>query len=312
MIVKKIIPRSYCHGVVEAINLTVSVCLDDNTKKPIHLLGELVHNKSINEVFSKFGVITHEAKDKKRIDLLDEIDDNDGTVIFTAHGVSDLVKQKANDKGLIGVDATCSDVTNTFNLIKKRIQEGYDVIYIGKYNHPESVAAHELDKTHVHFVETKEDVDNLIIENEKIVITNQTTLSLWDVANVADYIQSKYKTSVYEREICDATQTRQVAVVETAKDVDLIIIVGDPKSNNSNKLVEVAKKITNTNAILIESVLDLKDYDFTNVNSVGVSAGASTPPLLVKDVIKFLNNPNEFDMQNYKINLSKLVPKLKI
>lgn len=306
----KIIPRSYCHGVVDAINLTVDTILNENTKQPIHLLGELVHNKNINDVFKKSGVITHESKNLTRLELLDEIDDGDGTVIFTAHGVSDEVIAKAESKNLAIVNAICSDVTRTFNLIKQRIEDGYVVIYIGKLNHPESVAACELNKEKVYFVEDLDDVNKLSISSEKIVITNQTTLSLWDVATVSDAIIDKYPHSKYEREICDATQTRQQAVVTTANEVDLIIIVGDKKSNNSNKLKEVSEKIAHTPAILIDDVSDLFNFDFTNIKSCGISAGASTPPLLVKDVFEFLENPNVYKNKEYEINYSKLVPKL--
>lgn len=306
----KIIPRSYCHGVVEAINSAIETILNTNTKQPIHLLGELVHNKNINNVFKSCGVIIHESKHKTRLELLDEIEDGDGTVILTAHGVSDIVLEKAKTKKLEIVNAICSDVTRTFNLIKERIKHGYDIIYIGKLHHPESVAACELNRKHIHFVQTTEDALKLTLNNKKIVITNQTTLSLWDVAKVSDVILQKYPFAIYEREICDATQTRQQAVVDAASNVDLIIIVGDPRSNNSNKLVEVSKKIANTNAILIEDVSQLFNYNFSNVNSVGISAGASTPPLLVKDVVQFLENPNNFNKKHYVINNHKLIPKL--
>lgn len=306
----KIIPRSYCHGVVEAINLTIQTILNPETKQPIHLLGELVHNKNINNVFKKCGVITHEAKNKTRLQLLNDIEDGNGTVILTAHGVSDKVIQKAQEKSLVVVNAICSDVTRTFNLIKKRISSGYDVIYIGKQNHPESDAACELNTQKVHFVQTISDVAKLNIANDKIVITNQTTLSLWDVANISDEILKFYPSAIYEREICDATQTRQQAVVDAATEVDLIIIVGDPKSNNSNKLVEVSEKIAHTPAILIEDVKGLKNFDFSNINSVGISAGASTPPLLVKDVVDYLENPTTFNLEQYDVSKKKLIPKL--
>lgn len=310
MKVIKIIPRSYCHGVVEAINFVVSATLDPSVPRPLYLLGELVHNKNITNVLKNAGVITLEQKNKTRLELLDEIPNNKGTVIFTAHGVSDVVIEKAKTKNLNIINATCTDVTNTFNLIKDRIKQGYEIIYIGKFNHPESMAAWELNKDKVHLIQSISDIKNLDIKTEKIVITNQTTLSIWDVALVADELKVQFPSSIYEREICDATQTRQSAVVDCSSDVDLIIIVGDPKSNNSNKLVEVSQKIGKTPAILIENVSDLVDFDFTHVNSVGVSAGASTPPLLVKDVFDFLEDNTNPKWRNYQINESKLIPKL--
>lgn len=307
----KIIPRSYCHGVVEAINLTIDAILNKKTPRPIHLLGELVHNKHINNVFKNNDIIIHESKNKTRLELLEEIPDQNGTVILTAHGVSDLVIKRAQEKNLNIINATCFDVTKTFNLIKTKIAQNYEIIYIGKKNHPESMAASELDLNHVHLVESIDDVNKLKLKTKNIIITNQTTLSLWDVAVVADYILDLYPSSIYEREICLATQTRQEAVVKTAAEVDLIIIVGDPKSNNSNKLVEVSEKIAKTKAILIEDASDLFDFDFTNIKKIGVSAGASTPPLLVKDVVTYLENIETYDKKNYQIDNDKLIPKLK-
>ncbi|MBR2793434.1 MAG: 4-hydroxy-3-methylbut-2-enyl diphosphate reductase, partial [Solobacterium sp.] len=170
----KVVPRGYCQGVVRAIQ-TAEKTARENSGQPIYMLGMIVHNRFVVEACEKLGIHCLEAKGKTRLELLDEIDH--GTVIFTAHGVSDAVYEKAAAKGLHIVDATCPDVRKTHDLIRAHVAHG-DVLYIGKKNHPEAEGAVGI-SPRVHLISCRGDLAKLgPLEN--VLITNQTTLSILD------------------------------------------------------------------------------------------------------------------------------------
>ncbi|MBU1020553.1 MAG: 4-hydroxy-3-methylbut-2-enyl diphosphate reductase, partial [Firmicutes bacterium] len=231
----KITPRGYCHGVVNAIN-TISNLENLSIKNPVYILGMVIHNKQMTSSLEQKGYITLHDAIKTRLELLDEIEE--GTVVFTAHGVSAAVYEKAISKGLEIIDTTCNDVIKSQMVIKEYLSNGYDVIYIGKHNHPESEAASGISEL-IHIVENKLDIDGLEIRNPNIVITNQTTMSIYDVFMISEYAKIKYPNIVYINEICDATRIRQEAIANLDSSVDHVLVVGDKLSNNSRKLVEV-------------------------------------------------------------------------
>src|SRR5690625_4101910 len=210
MEVIKIAPRGYCYGVVDAMVIAQNAVRDPNLPRPIYILGMIVHNSHVNKAFEEQGVYTVDGK--SRLDLLEDI--NDGTVIFTAHGVSPEVKKRAEEKGLTVLDATCPDVTRTHDLIRDKVSEGYEIVYIGKKGHPEPEGAVGVAPNHVHLIQTEEDVELLNITSDKILVTNQTTMSQWDVYDVMLKVQEKYPQTIMEQEICMATQVRQEAVAE--------------------------------------------------------------------------------------------------
>ena len=173
----KLSPRGYCHGVVNAIN-TISNLTHLSTNKTITILGMVIHNKQVVEFFERKGIKTIHSTTKTRLQLLDQIDG--GIVVFTAHGISPEVYKKAIDKGLEIIDTTCEDVTKTQDKVREYIENGYDVLFIGKKHHPESEAANGISNK-VHVIETIDDVTFLDITNPNIAITNQTTMSLYDI-----------------------------------------------------------------------------------------------------------------------------------
>lgn len=292
MEVIKVSPRGYCFGVVDAMVIARKAAMNKNLPRPIYILGMLVHNQHVTEAFEKEGIITLDGN--SRLELLKQIDK--GTVIFTAHGVSPEVRKLAEEKGLTVIDATCPDVTKTHDLIKEKTKAGYDIIYIGKKGHPEPEGALGMAPGRVHLVQTFEDVDSLQLKNEKIVITNQTTMSQWDVEEIMRYIKGKYPQAEIHNEICHATQTRQEAVAEQAKDADLTIVVGDPRSNNSNRLAQVSEEIAGTPAHRIADISELDiNWLLNGVKKVAVTSGASTPTQLTKEVILFIDqfDPND-------------------
>jgi 4-hydroxy-3-methylbut-2-en-1-yl diphosphate reductase len=298
MKVIKVTPRGFCFGVVSALNIAVDAAFDDTVPKPIYILGNIVHNHHISESLSEIGLTTIDAKGKTRLDLLDQI--IDGTVILTAHGVSDAVRIKARDKGLYVIDATCKYVTKTNDYIKEKLENGYEIIYIGKKNHPEPEGAVGIDPKHIHLVETMEDVEMLSITSDKIAITNQTTMSYWDIENLAKAIQSIHPHAEFENEICNATQVRQEGILKKAIDADLTLVVGDPFSNNTNKLADISENMAHTQAKRIATVEEIELEWLKGVESVAVTSGASTPTAITEEVIAFLEQFNYADEATHK------------
>ncbi|MDX8359563.1 MULTISPECIES: 4-hydroxy-3-methylbut-2-enyl diphosphate reductase [Bacillaceae] len=311
MEVVKINPRGYCYGVVDAMVIARNAALDKTLPRPIYILGMIVHNKHVTDAFEEDGIITLDGEN--RLDILSKVDN--GTVIFTAHGVSPEVVKLAKEKGLVTIDATCPDVTITHDLIRAKESEGYDIIYIGKKGHPEPEGAIGVAPQAVHLVANEEDVQNLSLNNEKIIVTNQTTMSQWDVGHIMEQVKEKYPQVEFHKEICLATQVRQEAVADQAGQADVTIVVGDPKSNNSNRLAQVSMEIAGTKAYRVADVTDINIDWIKDANKVAVTAGASTPTPITKEVIAFLENFNSSDESTWtrerKVPLHKILPKVK-
>ncbi|MBW8348133.1 4-hydroxy-3-methylbut-2-enyl diphosphate reductase [Bacillus sp. IITD106] len=307
----KISPRGYCYGVVDAMVIARNAALDKTLPRPIYILGMIVHNKHVTDAFEEDGIITLDGPNRKEI--LEKVDS--GTVIFTAHGVSPEVRELAKKKGLVTIDATCPDVTRTHDLIREKEKEGYDVIYIGKKGHPEPEGAVGVAPHVVHLVETMDDVEELQVNNDKIIVTNQTTMSQWDVQAIMERVKEKYPHAEKHKEICLATQVRQEAVAEQAGEADVLIVVGDPMSNNSNRLAQVSKEIAGTKAYRVGDVTEIEIDWIKNANTVAVTAGASTPTPIVREVITFIEQFNPFDESTWvrenNVPLSKILPKVR-
>lgn len=308
MEVKKITPRGYCYGVVDAMVMARHAAQNPDLPRPIYILGMLVHNQHVVDAFADEGIITLDGKD--RLSLLEDI--TTGTVIFTAHGVSSEVKNRAIQKGLTVLDATCPDVTKTHDLIRDKVNQGYGIIYIGKRNHPEPEGAIGVAPNHVHLVECEEDILQLNLKEEKVLATNQTTMSQWDTIALMNLIKDKYPTVEIHNEICLATQERQEAVVAQAEGVDLVIVVGDPRSNNSKRLAQVSKDVAGVDAYRIAHLGELDINILRGKKTVGVTAGASTPSPLTREVIQFLEQFEESDPSTWEIirtvNPNKILP----
>lgn len=309
----KITPRGYCYGVVDAMVIARNASLDKTLPRPIYILGMIVHNKHVTDAFESDGIITLDGPN--RMEILDKIDK--GTVIFTAHGVSPEVKKRAKEKGLVCIDATCPDVENTHALIRSKKAEGYHVIYIGKKGHPEPEGAVGVAPDIVHLVENKEDIQSLpeSLNDEKLIVTNQTTMSQWDVQHLMDDLRAKYPHIEVHKEICLATQVRQEAVADQAGQADVLIVVGDPKSNNSNRLAQVSKEIAHTEAYRISDISELQLEWLQGKNQVAVTAGASTPTPIVKEVIDYIKNFDPIHPQpvpaHSSVPTEKILPKIK-
>ncbi|MEA5017513.1 MAG: 4-hydroxy-3-methylbut-2-enyl diphosphate reductase [Erysipelotrichaceae bacterium] len=284
MKVISVTPRGYCKGVVNAINIAKQT-RDKYPNEPIYILGRLVHNKYVVEALFDLNIITLDDLHKSRSELIDCIDS--GIVIFSAHGTSEEVYQKARDKGLMIIDATCNDVKKTQIIINEFLDNGYTVLYIGVKNHPESLSVLKKNSP-IYLITSLDDINNLKLTTDKIMVINQTTMSINDIAYLHQQINKYYPFAIIYEEICSATRVRQQAILNLEK-VDLTYIVGDPNSNNTMNLVRLAKN-NSTKVCLIESVKDINIEDLININKVAVTSGASTPTALTQQVIDYLTN----------------------
>ncbi|MBP1045692.1 4-hydroxy-3-methylbut-2-enyl diphosphate reductase [Enterococcus sp. BWM-S5] len=287
MEIVNISPRGYCYGVVDAMVIARNVSLDESLPRPIYILGMIVHNEHVTEAFESIGI--HTLDGENREEILKQA--NSGTVIFTAHGVSPKIREIAVAKGLAVVDATCPDVMITHEIIENKVKEDFDVLYIGKRNHPEPEGALGVSPEHVHLIASSDDIEKLDFpQDKKLFLTNQTTMSQWDVLELIEQIKEKYPLVEIHQDICKATQVRQEAVVEQAKGCDLTIVVGDPKSNNSNRLAQVSEQQAGVKAYRVSDVSDIQPEWLKSVNRIAVTAGASTPTPIVREVIGYLQN----------------------
>ena len=282
MEVLKITPRGYCHGVVDAFRIAKRV--REQTQGPVHMLGMLVHNTHATDDLQQQGIALVDQPD--RLAGLEQI--KEGTVIFTAHGVSPKVKERAIELGLTPVDATCSDVVRTHELVKDLALKGYDVVYIGRKGHPEPEGVMGEAPGKVHLVQDPADIDALDLAGGRVAVTCQTTLSVWDTEDLIGRVLARYPDAEVHNEICRATQERQEAAVEAAQHVDLVIVVGSTRSSNSLRLVEVVKKLGGKPAFLVDRMEDLDPEWFRGAKKVGVTSGASTPTQLTRRVIEHI------------------------
>ncbi len=313
MEVIKITPRGYCHGVVHALNLVSQTLADESIPRPIYILGQIVHNQNVTKAFKEAGAITLDGKN--RAEILEKV--TTGTVIITAHGINPKLIDVAKERGLNVVDATCSDVYRTHHVINDKLEQGYQVLYIGKVGHPEPEGAIGINPELIHLISNEEDLEKLDPNLEKVCITNQTTMSMWDTEELMQKAKLKYPHIEIINEICLATQQRQEAVLEMAKAADITIVVGDPKSNNTNRLVQISEEMAKTPAFRVNNVEDIEIswLTSTNVNKVAVTSGASTPTIITKEVIEFVE---AFDLENQEtwdttstLDLKRIVPRLR-
>jgi len=287
MEVIKISPRGYCYGVVDALQIVRQVAKDPTMPRPIYIIGQIVHNSHAIEELTRLGAITLDGPD--RASILEQV--SEGTVIFTAHGVSPLVKRRAQERGLNCIDATCPDVTKTHDLVRVLVERGYYILYIGKRGHPEPEGVIGEVPGHISLIEDEADVDALKLtpaQEQKLAISTQTTLSQWDTRRVIEYIKSRYPQAEVHIDICAATQTRQEAVVAQAKGADLTVVVGDARSNNTNRLVQVSEELAGVPAVRIDDLSQLKLEWLSGKKRIAVTAGASTPSQLTREVIRYL------------------------
>ena len=269
-------PRGFCAGVDRAIDIVVRAL--ELHGAPIYVRHEIVHNRFVVESLRKQGAI-----------FIDELDEAPAgaIVVFSAHGVSKAVRQEAQDRGLKVFDATCPLVTKVHVEVSKMHAEGREIIMIGHKGHPEVEGTLGQAKGHMYLVETPEDVESLVVENpDNLAFVTQTTLSVDDAAVVADALRKRFPNIVAPKkaDICYATQNRQDAVKIIAPECDVFFVVGSVNSSNSNRLREVAERLS-CPAYLIDGAEAIQPEWLDNARHIGITAGASAPEVLVQEVI---------------------------
>ena len=300
-------PRGFCAGVDRAIDI-VNQALE-KFGPPIYVRHEVVHNKTVVEELISKGVIF--------VDELDQVPES-AHVIFSAHGVSAKVEQEAADYKLRSYDATCPLVTKVHSEVQRHARAGRDIILIGHDGHPEVEGTMgQYDHSSggdVYLVEDEQDVLNLEVKNpNNLAFVTQTTLSMDDTSKVIDALRQKFPNIEGPRkdDICYATQNRQDAVKQLAIETDLVLVVGSVASSNSNRLRELAERC-GCRAYLIDGPQDIEANWLQQTQSIGVTAGASAPEVLVQDVINRLvelgaKPPQELDgvVENIHFSLPK-------
>jgi len=269
-------PRGFCAGVERAID-TVKRALE-LWGAPIYVKHEIVHNRHVVE----------ELRQKGAVFIEDLADVPEGArVIYSAHGIPPSVREEAKKRRLIEIDATCGLVTKVHSAAKRFAEKGYHIILIGHRKHVETIGTAGEAPGSTTIVETAEEVGNLIFPpGQKLVYLTQTTLSLDDVKEIADALLDRFPDieTLPSSSICYATTNRQMALREAAKEADLVLVVGDPKSSNSNRLREVAER-RGVAAYLINGQSEIRPEWLEGVATIAMTAGASTPEPIVQECI---------------------------
>lgn len=271
-------PRGFCAGVDRAINI-VERALEE-FGAPIYVRHEVVHNKFVVENLRAKGAI-----------FVDELADvpEGATLIYSAHGVSKAVRDEATQRGFRVFDATCPLVTKVHKEVLRLDEQGYQVIMIGHAGHAEVEGTMgQLPDGVMLLVETVDDVANLVVRDEnRLAHVSQTTLSVDETQEIIAALRERFPNirSPHKEDICYATTNRQEAVKGLASECDIVIVVGSPTSSNSNRLREVAVQ-RGIDAYMVDNAGELKHEWFVGKSRVGLTAGASAPELLVKEVIE--------------------------
>ena len=273
-------PRGFCAGVDRAIDIVERAL--ENFGAPVHVRHEVVHNKHVVEGLRARGAVF--------VEELDEVPDG-ATVIFSAHGVSKAVEDEAKRRALTVFDATCPLVTKVHMEVRRFAREGREVLLIGHHGHPEVEGTlGRFDASfggRIHLVQSAEDARQIVVHDpEKLAFVTQTTLSVDDTADIIAVLKERFPAlaSPRKEDICYATQNRQDAVKELLRHCDVLIVVGSATSSNSNRLVELGRR-GGVPAFLVDGATDLHREWFAGRRAVGVTAGASAPDVLVREVV---------------------------
>lgn len=269
-------PRGFCAGVDRAIEIVERAIAKFGA--PIYVRHEIVHNTYVvNELKAKGAVFIEDLADVPP----------GATLVFSAHGVSKAVQAEARERGFEVFDATCPLVTKVHVEVAKLAKEGYEFIMIGHKGHPEVEGTMGQLSSGIHLVEDVEDVANVSpSQTDKLAVVTQTTLSVDDAAEISAAVRARFPNvrEPKQQDICYATQNRQDAVKILSPQVDLVIVVGSPTSSNSNRLRELAQRL-GTESYMVDSAAELRPEWFEGKSRVGLTAGASAPEILVREVI---------------------------
>jgi 4-hydroxy-3-methylbut-2-en-1-yl diphosphate reductase len=282
-------PRGYCAGVDRAV-ITVEKALE-TYGPPVYVRKQIVHNKHVVETLQDKGAIF--------VEETDEVPPG-ATVVFSAHGVAPVVHEEAERRQLHTIDATCPLVTKVHAEARRFAADDYDILLIGHQGHEEVVGTAGEAPDHVHLVDGPDDVANVSVRDpEKVAWLSQTTLSVDETLETVRLLRERFPALLDppSDDICYATQNRQVAVKEIARESELVIVVGSTNSSNSVRLVEVALEYGARDSRLVDKAGELDPTWLDGVTTVGVTSGASVPEILVRGVLDWLAEHGYADVQ---------------
>ena len=285
-------PRGFCAGVDRAIQI-VELALK-KFGPPVYVRHEIVHNRYVVDSLKAKGAIF--------VEELSEIPETDAPVIFSAHGVPKSVPETAKSRNMLFIDATCPLVTKVHREAELHYNAGREVVLVGHAGHPEVVGTMgQLPAGAVKLVETIADAEAFEPQDPtKLAYATQTTLSVDDTAAIVEMLEARFPeiAGPHKQDICYATTNRQQAVREIAERCDCILVVGAPNSSNSNRLVEVAERVGSTRAFLVQRANDIPWREIEGARSVGLTAGASAPEVLVQEIVEALGERYRVQIEN--------------
>jgi 4-hydroxy-3-methylbut-2-en-1-yl diphosphate reductase len=281
-------PRGFCAGVNMAIDVVEQVL--HLRGAPVYVYHEIVHNRHVVDDFRDRGVVF--------VDHVREVPEG-SVVVYSAHGISPAIREEARRRQLVEVDATCPLVIKVHNEVQRFAREGYSILFIGHAKHDEAVGTVGEAPGAITVVESVEDVERLQVKDpRKIAYVTQTTLSLYDAQRIIDALKARFPhiKAPPKEDICYATTNRQNAVAEVAPEVDLVLVIGSRNSSNSQRLVETAHQAGKA-AYLIDDQSELDPAWFEGVETVLITAGASAPEHLVRDLVTRLQREHAADQE---------------
>lgn len=286
----KITPRGFCFGVVNAWKIVLET-IKQNPTKTIYMLGWFVHNQKMLDEIKVDNLIILDDKKTSRYELVKNINVKDGDILLlSAHGTDEKTKQLALNKGLNVIDTTCDYVYKTHDVIKQALKENKTVIYLGKENHPESLAAISISNKII-FISSFNELEKLThLFDKEVVVTNQTTLSIYDLKQYYDFINNHFTKCELKNDLCIATQERQEALINLKEKIDVLIVVGDTRSNNSQQLLKIGYHKKIPHCYLVNDLEEVKCINFKPNDVIAITSGASTPTKLTNEIIKYLES----------------------
>ena len=295
-------PRGFCAGVDRAIDI-VELALQ-RYGSPVYVRHEIVHNRYVVDGLRAKGAIF--------VEELDEVPD-DAPVVFSAHGVPKAVPAEAERREMIYLDATCPLVSKVHRQAERQIEKGQHILFIGHAGHPEVIGTMgQVPEGRMTLVETVEDVDRLSFTvDDNLSFLTQTTLSVDDTAEIVAALKRRYPDIIAPKaeDICYATSNRQEAVKAMAASCDLVLVIGAPNSSNSLRLVEVAERL-GTDAYLIQRADEIDPEWLQGVGTLGLTAGASAPEVLVREVVAKLGEWRDVREESVRTADEKITFKL--
>lgn len=279
-------PYGYCYGVIHAIELAKKT-KKEHPEMNVSILGMLVHNSYVIHYLEKLGIMTYYDSNKTLEQVLDDIPM--GYVVFTAHGHDERLETLAKEKGYLTIDATCPFVKKNLSEMKSALLKKQDLIFIGKKNHPETIAALSLDPS-IYFYDIKEGfISRIPPQDEPVVILNQTTLSILEMKEIYEKFQHYFSHIEIHDEICNQTRLRQEKVLHLSSHIDLLFVIGDTHSNNTESLYTLAKTTyPHLHVYKISSLKEIQDSWLHNHHHAALISGASTPKEIIDEIASFL------------------------